>query len=124
RATLRFHVNPLVSWVWIGMFVLIGGASISLWPELRLREVGVWGYLRATAGAATSIMLAILFATSTARAATPVAPARARPSVEATLSSHPSRSPFEPLGGAAIAVGLVVGAAAGWSGARRRVPRA
>jgi len=34
RATLRFHVNPLGSWVWIGVFVLIGGASISMWPEV------------------------------------------------------------------------------------------
>jgi cytochrome c-type biogenesis protein CcmF len=30
RATLRIHVNPFTSWVWIGVFVLIGGASISL----------------------------------------------------------------------------------------------
>jgi cytochrome c-type biogenesis protein CcmF len=77
RATMRFHVNPLVSWVWIGVFVLIGGASVSLWPDVRLREVGVWGYLRATAGATTSIMLAILLATSAARGG-PVASGHAR----------------------------------------------
>jgi cytochrome c-type biogenesis protein CcmF len=77
RATMRFHVNPLVSWVWIGVFVLIGGASVSLWPDVRLREVGVWGYLRATAGAVTSIMLAILLATSSARGGPVVGNARA-----------------------------------------------
>jgi cytochrome c-type biogenesis protein CcmF len=66
RATLRFHVNPLVFWVWCGVFVLLGGAGISLWPEVKLREVGVWGFLRASAGAATTVMFGIILAASSA----------------------------------------------------------
>ena len=114
RATLRFHVNPLVSWVWIGVLVLMSGAAVSLWPEVRLREVGVWGYLRATAGAATSIMLAILFATSSARAAGPVAE-RGAPaaSVEAPARPSPTFPPFAFGALGAVAVGAVVGARSG-----------
>lgn len=66
RATLRFHVNPLVAWVWIGVLVLLSGASVSLWPEVRLREVGVWGAVRAFAGATTTVLLSILLAASVA----------------------------------------------------------
>lgn len=66
RATLRFHVNPLVSWLWIGVFVLLFGASVSLWPEVRFREVGVWGAVRALAGATTTILFSILLAASVA----------------------------------------------------------
>jgi hypothetical protein len=68
RATLKFHVNPFVSWIWIGVLVLISGSSLSLWPEVKLREVGVFGYLRASAGAATSLVLALLLAATPARA--------------------------------------------------------
>jgi len=62
RATFQFHVNPLVSWIWFGLLVLIGGASVSLWPEFSMREVGAWAYVRAGAGVATGTMLALLIA--------------------------------------------------------------
>lgn len=69
RATFRFHVNPFVSWIWIGGFVLIGGALISLWPEVgSSKELGAWGYARLGAGAATGIMFAILFSSAPAGA--------------------------------------------------------
>jgi cytochrome c-type biogenesis protein CcmF len=114
RATLRFHVNPLVSWVWIGVLLLISGACVSLWPEVRLREVGVWGYLRATASAATSVMLAMVWACSSA-------PATSNPRVEAPVvqaASIPSSLGDEPL--LAVAAGLVLGASAGWTRRTRR----
>ncbi|HVU02087.1 MAG TPA: cytochrome c-type biogenesis CcmF C-terminal domain-containing protein [Polyangiaceae bacterium] len=69
KATLRFHVNPLVSWVWYGMYVLVAGAMLSLWPDVKLREVSAWGYARFAAGTATSVLLSVLLATSSARAA-------------------------------------------------------
>jgi cytochrome c-type biogenesis protein CcmF len=77
RATLRFHVNPLVSWVWLGVFVLLGGAGLSLWPEVKLREVGVWGYLRASAGVATTMMFGIILAASAAHPTTSLVTTRA-----------------------------------------------
>jgi len=50
RATMRFHVHHCGSWVWIGVLVLMTGAGVSLWPDVRLREVGCVGYLRANGG--------------------------------------------------------------------------
>jgi len=78
RATLRFHVNPLVSWVWLGVFVLLGGAGLSLWPEVKLREVGVWGYLRASAGVATTMMFGIILAASASHPTTSLVTMRAQ----------------------------------------------
>jgi hypothetical protein len=89
----------------------MGGASISLWPEVRLREVGVWGYLRATAGAATSVMLAIVFATAPARAASAVAGERAPPaSIVVSKPAIPPLPPFAYGAAAAVATGIVVAA--------------
>lgn len=31
-ATFKFHVNPLVAWIWIGGYVLIIGTIFALWP--------------------------------------------------------------------------------------------
>lgn len=33
RAAIRAHVNPLVSWVWIGLLVLILGTLVAAWPD-------------------------------------------------------------------------------------------
>ncbi len=68
RATFRIHVNPLVAFIWIGVLVLILGAATSLWPDVSLREVGAWSYVRATAGLTSAIMFAIILASSPAAA--------------------------------------------------------
>jgi len=70
RATFRFHVNPLVLWIWIGVGVMLVGTGISLWPEVSFKRLGVWGSVRLAAGAATAIMLTLLLATAPARAFT------------------------------------------------------
>jgi cytochrome c-type biogenesis protein CcmF len=31
-ATFRFIVSPLVSWIWLGALIVVGGAGIALWP--------------------------------------------------------------------------------------------
>jgi cytochrome c-type biogenesis protein CcmF len=69
RATFRIHVNPLVAFIWIGVLILIGGAAISLWPDVSLREVGAWGYVRATGGLTSAVIFALLLASSPAAAA-------------------------------------------------------
>jgi cytochrome c-type biogenesis protein CcmF len=37
RASIQVYVNPLVSWIWLGVVVLIFGAIISLWPSVSGR---------------------------------------------------------------------------------------
>jgi cytochrome c-type biogenesis protein CcmF len=79
RGTFRFHVNPLVSWIWLGCLLLIFGASISLWPELALGELGAWSYVRAGAGAAAATALAVWLAMSPNYAYASVKPPPADP---------------------------------------------
>ena len=62
RATFKFHVNPFVSWIWIGLLVLIGGASVSLWPEHVLGTSRVWAFARAGGSLATGVMLSVWLA--------------------------------------------------------------
>jgi cytochrome c-type biogenesis protein CcmF len=104
RATFQLHLNPLVSWIWLGVLILIGGASISLWPELSFKEVGAWGYLRASAGVATSVMLAVWLAVSPTSAYA----ASARPRAAPQTDTAPRPVPLGALG--AVFGGLALGA--------------
>lgn len=68
RGTFRIHVNPLVMWIWMGMLVLICGTAVSLWPDVRLQEVGMWSYVRASAGMTSAVLFAFLIASAPAGA--------------------------------------------------------
>ena len=81
RATFQFHINPFVSWIWVGILILIAGAATSLWPDVQLRTVGAWSYVRASAGVAASVALSLWLA------ATPAA---------ATSASFSARTPKAP----------------------------
>ncbi|WP_394824301.1 cytochrome c-type biogenesis CcmF C-terminal domain-containing protein [Pendulispora albinea] len=61
-ASLQFHINPLVSWIWIGCMVLIFGSIVCMWPELAAEESRVWAVARGVAGATGSITLGIILA--------------------------------------------------------------
>jgi cytochrome c-type biogenesis protein CcmF len=39
-ATFRVFVNPLVSWMWIGGFIMVMGTVIAIWPERRPYGIG------------------------------------------------------------------------------------
>jgi cytochrome c-type biogenesis protein CcmF len=93
RATLRFHVNPLVTWIWTGVFVLLFGASVSLWPEVVLREAGAWGVVRALAGTATTVIFSVLLAVTAAYG--PGHASRAPPTAMAVLHDS-AASPARP----------------------------
>ena len=88
RATFTFHVNPFVSWIWLGLLTLICGCSVSLWPELGIERASAWRYARAGLAGATGILFTVLFAQSLAQpfaakwatAPSPDAPASARAS--------------------------------------------
>jgi cytochrome c-type biogenesis protein CcmF len=48
RAEFQIHVNPMVSWIWLGVLVLILGTAVSIWPELSWGSLGVWVLTRAS----------------------------------------------------------------------------
>jgi cytochrome c-type biogenesis protein CcmF len=113
RATFEFHLNPFVSWIWIGVLVLIAGASISLWPDLERQETGAWAYFRAGAGVTTTLILSIWLAwtPSSTRSVE-------RPRLEARIMDVGRPPPFGAFG--AVGAGLLVGTALSLARRRRR----
>jgi len=55
-------VNPLVSWIWLGCCVLIGGSILCMWPQFVPEESRAWAYGRTLAGVATSVSVGLLLA--------------------------------------------------------------
>jgi cytochrome c-type biogenesis protein CcmF len=39
RITIQAYVNPLVSWIWVGLLVIIMGGGIAMWPSLSFGGV-------------------------------------------------------------------------------------
>jgi cytochrome c-type biogenesis protein CcmF len=68
--SLQLHVNPLVSYVWLGVMLLIVGALTSLWPEESEQKEGAraFGYIRALGAAATLFMLSVVLAVAPSHA--------------------------------------------------------
>ncbi|MCC6903656.1 MAG: heme lyase CcmF/NrfE family subunit [Polyangiaceae bacterium] len=98
KASFQFHVNPLVSWIWLGVAVLIFGCSVSLWPELALGEMGAWAYVRTAAAGLSAIAFAVWLGMSPSTAYASQRGARAPP-------ERPSPTLTDlPLGGAAAAL--------------------
>lgn len=61
-ASVQAHVNPLVSFVWGGVLILICGALVAMWPETSEREAGAFSYVRALGTATTMVMLSVCLA--------------------------------------------------------------
>ncbi|MBX3183813.1 MAG: heme lyase CcmF/NrfE family subunit [Polyangiaceae bacterium] len=113
RATFHFYINPLVTWIWFGVVILIVGAMISLWPEVSFSESTAMSYVRILAGAATGLMFALVFAAAPGTAHAKTISVRAPPS--ATLPQKmPSLShiPWGELGAAGVGLGLGAASAA------------
>jgi cytochrome c-type biogenesis protein CcmF len=134
RATFRIHVNPLVAFIWIGVLVLICGAAVSLWPDVSLREVGAWGYVRATSGLTSSVIFALLLASSSASARESDRESLTRERRQITEEVDRARSTALPpspevaqhlrdvtqKGGFSVLAGLLVGATFAWAARGRR----
>jgi cytochrome c-type biogenesis protein CcmF len=59
-ATLQIHVNPLVSWIWIGCLVLIFGSAICMWPQLAPQESRAWQFGRSAAAVTATLTIGLL----------------------------------------------------------------
>jgi cytochrome c-type biogenesis protein CcmF len=67
-ATFQVHVNPLVSWIWTGVLILMFGAVITMWPEVAVQEARGWAYLRMGGGVVSSIIFGLMLSLAPARA--------------------------------------------------------
>jgi cytochrome c-type biogenesis protein CcmF len=67
-ASFHTHVNPFVSWIWVGVLVLIGGGITAMWPEVVVQEARVWSYVRMAGGLTSAILFGLLIALSPALA--------------------------------------------------------
>ena len=68
-ATFQIHINPLVSWIWMGCLILIAGSVVCMWPQVELGESRVWAGARGAAAVGASVVLGIMLAaTPSARA--------------------------------------------------------
>lgn len=56
-ATLQVHVNPLVSFIWVGCMVLIFGSIICMWPQMQEHEARSWSLVRGTVATAASLIV-------------------------------------------------------------------
>ncbi len=65
-ATFQLHVNPLVSWIWIGCVVLILGSVVCLWPSVVPQESRAWAGARALVGVTASALLGLTLAATPA----------------------------------------------------------
>jgi cytochrome c-type biogenesis protein CcmF len=68
-AAFQIHINPLVTWIWLGCLVLIAGSVVCMWPQIELGESRIWAGARGVAATAASVVLGIMLAaTPSARA--------------------------------------------------------
>jgi len=61
-ATLQIHVNPLVTWIWVGCMVLVLGSIVCMWPQFAPEESRAWAWGRSFAAVATSVSVGLLLA--------------------------------------------------------------
>jgi cytochrome c-type biogenesis protein CcmF len=67
-AAIQIHVNPLVSWIWLGCIVLIAGSIVCMWPQLETSESRVWSFARSGAAVAASLLVGLFIASSPSKA--------------------------------------------------------
>jgi cytochrome c-type biogenesis protein CcmF len=73
-AGFQIHVNPLVTWIWIGCLILIAGSVVCMWPQVELGESRVWAGARGATAVATSVLLGIMLAATPAARAQTIPP--------------------------------------------------
>jgi cytochrome c-type biogenesis protein CcmF len=117
RATFKLHLNPMVSWIWVGLLILMTGTGISLWPEVSLGSSRVWAFSRAGMAGASGTVLAIWLAmTPTLAAAEP----RPRPAMASVSAVSPLPRLFSSGAWVAPVAGLVLGLGVSRLAARRK----
>jgi len=67
-AAFQIHLNPLVTWIWLGCLVLIMGSVVSMWPQVELGESRVWAGARGVAAVTASVIFGLMLSATPAYA--------------------------------------------------------
>jgi cytochrome c-type biogenesis protein CcmF len=67
RATFSLHVNPFVSFIWLGLGILMLGCTVSLWPEVGNERVRVASYVQALASVSAGVLFALYLSLTVAQ---------------------------------------------------------
>jgi cytochrome c-type biogenesis protein CcmF len=117
HATFKLHLNPLVSWIWVGLLILMGGTGISLWPEVSLGSSRIWAFSKAATAGATGVVLSIWLAmTPTLASAEP----RPRANLERVSAASPLPRLFHSGAWVAPVAGHILGIGASRLLSRRK----
>ncbi len=92
-ASFQIHVNNLISFIWVGAFILWMGAMIAMWPEVSFEEAGAFGYIRAAASVATMVIFGFLMASGPSLAFAGPLPTRAH-DPPALIQEQPAPAPL------------------------------
>lgn len=97
-AAFQLHVNHLISFIWIGVGILIFGAIIAMWPDIAFEEAGPFSYIRAGGAVGTAVIFGLLLASggSMAYAAPPRAPPAVAPAPDRAPEPAPLPASIEP----------------------------
>ncbi len=92
-AAFQMHVNHLISFIWLGVGILIFGAIIAMWPDIAFEEAGAFSYVRAAGAVGTAVIFGLLLASGGSLAY--AAPPRAAPPPGASVpaAAAPDLSP-------------------------------
>ncbi len=67
-ASFQIHVNQLISFIWVGVLVLIVGALVSMWPDFAFDEAGAFSYVRAAGAVGATVVFGFLMASGASAA--------------------------------------------------------
>ncbi|MBK8251443.1 MAG: heme lyase CcmF/NrfE family subunit [Polyangiaceae bacterium] len=70
-AAFQLHVNQLISFIWMGVGILIIGAFIAMWPDIAFDDAGAFSYVRAGGAVGSMLIFALLMASGAASAYRP-----------------------------------------------------
>ncbi len=67
-ASFQIHVNHLISFIWVGVLVLIMGALVAMWPDFAFDEAGAFSYVRAAGAVGATVVFGFLMASGASSA--------------------------------------------------------
>jgi cytochrome c-type biogenesis protein CcmF len=93
-ASFQMHVNHLISFITIGVAILLLGAIIAMFPDIAFEEAGAFSYVRAAGAVGTAVIFGLLLASGASLAY--AAPPRGVPPPGAAVPADVAPAPLQP----------------------------